>query len=150
MLIFYSEIFFFFWTKTYIELFLQPKRRKTFLIGPGQKTGQVLHASDSNSPLSMVDKSISLPLLFFGPFSSSRHAFRSHTRRYTPHARTHTLFHGSCSIKERVLSSGCGLNESLISLGVLAPVTTPLGCHHRPLGQTPADEVFVRVSWRTL
>lgn len=146
MLIFYFDIFC--WTKTYIELFLQPKQRKTFLIGPGQKTGQVSHTSDSNSPLSMRDKSISLPLLFFGPFSSSCHAFCSHTHRYTPHA--HTLFHGSCSIKERGLSSGCGLNESLISLGVLAPVTTPLGCHHRPLGQTPTDEVFVRVSWRTL
>ena len=46
---------------------------------------------------------------------------------------------------ERVSSSGCGLNESLISQGVLASVTMVLSRHQRPLRQTLIDEVRVCV-----
>lgn len=119
----------------YIELRFQVKVRKTFPTGWGLQAGQVLHKSDANSPSSMEDKSISLLLFFFLP-----HLFSS------THTPTST---GATQYRSRYWASGCGLNESLISLGLLALVTQASSHHQRPFRQTLIDEVACACATRT-
>lgn len=90
------------------------EERKTILIGPGQRAGQVSHISDAKSPSSMGKKSIPLPSsppVFSLPLAPPP---------VLPHTLYHPLTHTHTSTelvdtRADILSSGRGLNESLIS-----------------------------------